>query len=149
MEKKKLVYQITRKKYRLVEVETEEQEELIKELNRDFEREAKREKASKARYLSLEEICENGEEVADDRSNAEELYLEKEEDQQMKRIIHKALKCLTERQREIVVKVFWENLTFREIGEDLGVHFTTIAENYRSAIKKLKKFLQNTPTKRS
>lgn len=34
---KKVVYQITRKRYELVEVETLEQEELIKELNRDKE----------------------------------------------------------------------------------------------------------------
>lgn len=34
---KKVVYQITKRHYELIEVETIEQEELIKELNRDFE----------------------------------------------------------------------------------------------------------------
>ena len=148
MEKKKVIYQITKKKYQTVEVDTEEQEELIKELNRDFEREEKREKTARARCLSLDELSQNGGDVADESPNAEEIYFEKEEDEQIKSLVHNALKCLTDRQREVVIKVFWDKATFREIGEELGVHFTTVAEIYQSAIKKLKKFLQNTPTNR-
>lgn len=53
MAKKKVVYQITRKEYRLVEVDTEEQEELIKELNRDFERMDKQSKVNMSRHISL------------------------------------------------------------------------------------------------
>lgn len=54
MAKKKVVYQITRKEYRLVEVDTEEQEELIKELNRDFERMDKQSKVNMSRHISLQ-----------------------------------------------------------------------------------------------
>lgn len=50
----------------MVEVETVEQEELIKELNRDFEREDKREKTARARCISLDALYEiDGYEVAD------------------------------------------------------------------------------------
>ena len=150
MEKKKVVYQITRKKYRLVEVETEEQEELIKELNRDFEREDKRQKALRARYLSLEQMTENvGDTVADDSPDAEEIFIEKEHDSETKTLIHNAMQFLTARQREILIKSFWEGKTIREIGEELGLHYTTVSESYHAAIKKLQKILQNTPTNRT
>lgn len=149
MEKKKVTYQITRKKYRLVEVETEEQESLIKELNRDFEREDKREKAYRARYQSLEQMTENvGDVVADDSPNAEEILIETERNAETEGLIHNAMQFLTERQREVLSKAFWEGKTIREIGEELGLHYTTISESYHAAIKKLQKILQNTPTNR-
>lgn len=53
MAKRKVVYQITRTQYKVIEVETDEQKALIKELNRDFEREDKREKTARARCVSL------------------------------------------------------------------------------------------------
>lgn len=149
MEKKKVVYQITRKKYRLVEVETEEQEAAVKELNRDFEREDKREKAYRVRYQSLEQMTESvGEVVAGDDPNAEEVLIEAEHGAETKRLIHSGMRFLTARQREVLVKSFWEGKTIREIGEELGLHYTTVSESYHAAIKKLQKILQNTPTNR-
>lgn len=149
MEKKKVAYQIWRRKYQLVEVETEEQEKLIKQLNRDFEREEKREKAFRARYQSLEQIMENnGDVIADDGPDAEGICIGKEHDLETKVLIHNAMQSLTERQREILVKSFWEGKTIRKIGEELGLHYTTVSESYHAAIKKLQKILQNTPTNR-
>lgn len=149
MEKKKVAYQITRRTYRLVEVESEEQEAAVKELNRDFELEDKREKSFRARYLSLEQLTESvGDTVAGDDPNAEEVLIEAEHGAETKRLIHSGMRFLTERQREVLVKSFWEGKTVREIGEELGLHYTTIAESYHAAIKKLQKIFQNTPTNR-
>lgn len=74
---KKVVYQITRKRYELVEVETLEQEELIKELNRDFEREEKRTKTMRTRCVSLDYLYEKeGFEPSDNSKTDEESYFE-------------------------------------------------------------------------
>ena len=144
MAKKKIVYQITRKQYQIIEVETEEQETLIKELNRDFEREDKREKTIKARCTSVEYLYESeGYEIADGSPSSEDTYIEKEETRCFKTRIHEAIDSLTPRQKEIIKKYFWEEKTFREIGGELGIHFTTVSESYQAAIKKLKKFLDN------
>lgn len=80
MAKKKVIYQITRTKYKIVEVETEEQEELIKGLNRDFEREDKCEKTARARYISLDYLFESeGYEPPDNSVSVEEKYIEREQ----------------------------------------------------------------------
>lgn len=143
MAKKKVVYQITRTRYEMVEVETDEQEELIKELNRDFEREDKREKTARARCISLDAIYEkNGYEIADDTPSGEESYIEKTEREQFNARLYQAIESLTERQKEIIQKYFWEDKTFREIAAELGIHYTTVAESYQAAIKKIKKFLE-------
>lgn len=143
MAKKKVVYQITRIKFEMVEVDTPEQEELIKELNRDFEREDKREKTARARCISLDALYENdGYEVADSTPSSEEAYIEETEKEQFHTRLHQAIDSLTERQKEVVKKYFWEGKTFREIADELGIHFTTVAESYQAAIKKMKKYFE-------
>ena len=143
MAKKKVVYQITRIKFEMVEVDTPEQEELIKELNRDFEREDKREKTARARCISLDALYENdGYEVADSTPSSEEAYIEETEKEQFHTRLHQAIDSLTERQKEVIKKYFWEGKTFREIADELGIHFTTVAEPYQAAIKKMKKYFE-------
>lgn len=135
---KKVVYQITKRHYELIEVETIEQEELIKELNRDFEREIKREKTARVRCISLDALYEkNGYELADTAPSIKEA-----EKNQFHTRLHQAIDSLTERQKEVIKKYFWEGKTFREIADELGVHFTTVAESYHAAIKKMKKYLE-------
>lgn len=144
MEKKKVKYQITRKEYELVEVETEEQEGLIKELNRNFEREDKRDKAYKARYLSLDSLCENsGIEAAEDSLNAEELCLISEQKELIKKSIHKALAQLSSRQREIIVMAFFEEKPQTIIARELGVTEGTVSVTLERAKANLKKILKN------
>lgn len=88
MAKKKVVYQITRKEYRLVEVDTEEQEELIKELNRDFERMDKQSKVNMSRHISLDYLYESeGYELKDETLGAEERYIEQSEKQANKTLL--------------------------------------------------------------
>ena len=135
---KKVVYQITKRHYELIEVETIEQEELIKELNRDFEWEIKREKTARVRCISLDALYEkNGYELADTAPPIKEA-----EKNQFHTRLHQAIDSLTERQKEVIKKYFWEGKTFREIADELGVHFTTVAESYHAAIKKMKKYLE-------
>lgn len=138
--KKKVVYQITRTKYQMIEVETIEDENIIKELNRDFERNEKREKVMKTKCISLEYLYEKtGYEPVDMSLTGEQEY----EKDIFNEKLHQAINSLTPRQKEIVKMYFWENKTFREIGKELGIHFTTVKEAYDVAIKKLRKYLEN------
>ena len=50
---------------------------------------------------------------------------------------------LTEKQKIIVYKTFWEEKTLREIGKEMGIDNKTVHEYLESAKKKLKKFLKN------
>lgn len=142
MAKKKVLYQITRTRYEMVEVETEEQEELIKELNRDFEREDKREKTARARAVSLDYLYESeGYEAADTEPTAEERCIEKADKELFNARLHKAIDSLTKRQKEIVVKVYFENKTQAEIARELGVSEAIISKTMKRALGNLKKYL--------
>lgn len=142
MAKKKVLYQITRTRYEMVEVETEEQEELIKELNRDFEREDKREKTARARCVSLDYMFESeGFEPADNTPSGEEAYIEKADKELFNARLHKAIDSLTKRQKEIVVKVYFENKTQAEIARELGVSEAIISKTMKRALGNLKKYL--------
>lgn len=143
MAKKKVVYQITRTQYKIVEVETPEQEELVKELNRDFEREDKREKTARARCLSLDYMFESeGFELADNSPSGEEKYIEQEEKEAFKAQIHKAIALLTPRQKEIIVKVFFEEKSQAEVARELGVSEAIISKTMKRALSNLKKYLE-------
>ncbi|MGL4941874.1 MAG: sigma-70 family RNA polymerase sigma factor [Thermoguttaceae bacterium] len=54
-----------------------------------------------------------------------------------------ALAQLEATQREIVVAKIWGDMTFREIAELLGRPNSSIHDDYKSAIKKLKQILTN------
>lgn len=85
-------------------METEEQEEFIKELNRDFEREDKREKTARARCLSLDYLFESeGYEPPDNSVSAEEKYIKQEEKEIFIARLHKVIDSLTPRQKEMVI----------------------------------------------
>jgi RNA polymerase sigma-70 factor, ECF subfamily len=45
-------------------------------------------------------------------------------------------------QREVLVMKIWNELTFAEIGETLGISQNTAASRYRYALASLKKVLQ-------
>ena len=53
-----------------------------------------------------------------------------------------ALKKLTDKQRAVLLLYIEEGLSFREIGEKLGIHKDTVKEHYHAAIKNLRKILR-------
>ena len=48
---------------------------------------------------------------------------------------------LTEKQKIVVYKTFWEQKTLREIGKELGISYVTAFGILETAKKKLKNFL--------
>lgn len=138
--KKKVTYKLEQTKSIIVEVETAEQEQKIKELNRDFERIDRQNRRIAAKTDSLERMYEEtGYEVIDDGASPEEQYEQKE----LKNTIAKAMEELTENQKIVVYKTFWEQKTLREIGKEMGVDNKTVHENLEAAKKKLKNILKN------
>ena len=138
--KKKVYYKLEQTKSIIVEVETAEQEQKIKEFNRDFERIDRQNRRIAAKTDSLDRMYEEtGYEVIDDGASPEEQYEQKE----LKNTIAKAMEELTEKQKIVVYKTFWEQKTLREIGEEMGIDNKTVHKNLEAAKKKLKKILKN------
>lgn len=94
------------------------------------------------RHQSLDKSMEHGFDVADPKVNV----FEQVERRLLSEQIHTALHKLTDKQRAVFHLYALDGLSFREIGEQLGLHKDTVREHYLSAIKKLKIFLQNTPS---
>lgn len=138
---KKVIYKIAKQKYEIIEENTPEEEKIIEELNRDFERIEKANQRYRARCLSLDELYETqGFEIADD------LQFDDEDDvfqEQFFENLHKAIDTLTEKQKLVIYKTFWENKSLREIGQELGVNNKTVHEILEAAKKKIKKFFKN------
>lgn len=77
--KKKVTYKLEQTKSIIVEVETAEQEQKIKEFNRDFERIDRQNRRIAAKTDSLDRMYEEtGYEVIDDGASPEEQYEQKE-----------------------------------------------------------------------
>lgn len=95
------------------------------------------------RHQSLDKSMEHGFDVMDNNADV----TMKIEQWELSEQIHNALDSLTDKQRITVALYVFDKLSFRQIGERLGLHKDTVREHYLSAIKKLKKFLLNTPSK--
>ncbi len=141
---KKVIYKITTRKTVEIEVETDEQENLVRELNGDTERIATADKRYHRRYISLNKLCNSsfGEPQGNMLTPEEEL-LEKESQEELQALIQMALEGLTERQRELIHLRYWKERTLKEIAEQKDLHISTVAEGIDAAIKKIKKNLEN------
>lgn len=92
------------------------------------------------RHQSLDKSMEHGFDVADPNVNV----FEQVERQLLSEQIYTALHKLTDKQRTVFILYAKYEYSFREIGEQLGLAKNTVREYYMSAVKKLKKVLQNT-----
>ena len=95
------------------------------------------------RHQSLDKSLEHGWDVTDPSAD---VALQAERNEEKARL-SSALKKLTDKQRAVLLLYIEEGLSFREIAAKLGVNKDTVREHYLAAIKNLKKFLQNTPSK--
>ena len=143
--KKKVIYQITRHKISKIEITSEEEERAVAEANRDFERIDKRDKRYRLRNSSLEAMTEQvGFDIADETPSPEESLIKSEGKAELRAQVRSALSCLTEKQREVIVLHFWEELSLREIAKKKGVHHSSVEETFTAAMKKLEKFFNKT-----
>ena len=145
--KKKVIYKVTTKYSIEIETENIDEEKLIEELNKEFERQLKQDKTYHARTVSLEYLYQKyGFELADTSLSEDEIErieqheLEKEE---FNKKLHEAIEKLRPRQKEIIIKVFFEEKTQREVSIELGVAESTISITLERALNNLKKILKN------
>ena len=119
-------------------VEIEVSEEFAAEYAAMERRDKLIERKETRRHQSLDKSLEHGWDVADPNADVA-LQAERDED---KALLHSALQRLTDKQRAVLLLHIEESKSFREIGEELGIHKDTVKEHYHAAIKKLKKFLE-------
>lgn len=95
------------------------------------------------RHQSLDKSMEHGFDVVDPSVDV----FKEVEGRELSEQIQNALHTLTDKQRTVFLLYVLDGLSLREIGERLDLHKDTVREHYLSAIKKLKIFLQTTPSK--
>ena len=131
-------YQITKNKYLYVEAKNNNEEELIKELNRLFYQSRDKDFFYRKNVLSLNGLQEKGFEIKDNtlineitRLNQQELLISK-------------IKQLSLVQQLVINYIFFLNYTTKEI----AIMFNTTNQNINQiknrALKKLRKLLSNT-----
>ena len=103
---KKVKYKITERQWIMIDIHTEQEEELVIELNRDINRNARKEKRQRSRNVSVDELLEvyEYELPSGDESFLDVLIREEKE-----RIIREAVNLLPKRQKFVIVEHFWNN----------------------------------------
>ena len=124
-------------------VEIEVTEEFASEYAAMEHRDKLIERKETRRHQSLDKSLEHGWDVTDPSAD---VALQAERNEEKARL-SSALKKLTDKQRAVLLLYIEDGLSFREIAANLGVNKDTVREHYLAAIKNLKKFLQNTPSK--
>ena len=124
-------------------VEIEVTEEFASEYAAMEHRDKLIERKETRRHQSLDKSLEHGWDIPDPSAD---VALQAERNEEKARL-SSALKKLTDKQRAVLLLYIEESLSFREIAAKLGVNKDTVREHYLAAIKNLKKFLQNTPSK--
>lgn len=94
------------------------------------------ERKEKRRHQSLDKSMEHGWDVPDPQMDIQSEVERRELSGQLKTALHK----ITDRQRTVLLLYALHGLSFREIGEELGIAKNVVREHYYAAIKKLKKF---------
>ena len=130
-------------KHRFIRLEVEKEKlPLVRENNREISRNEKREVRHESIY-SLEAIAEGeGNELADETTNAEEEIIEQETIAERNKRLYAAIRTLSPRQQEVIHKVYFEEKSQRAVSKDLGVSEAAISIQLTRAMRKLKKFLE-------
>lgn len=119
-------------------VEIEVTEEFAAEYAAMEHRDKLIERKETRRHQSLDKSLEHGWDIPDLSADVA-LQAERDED---KALLYSALQRLTDKQRAVLLLYIEEGLSFREIGEKLGIHKDTVKEHYHAAIKNLRKILR-------
>ena len=119
-------------------VEIEVTEEFVAEYAAMEHRDKLIERKETRRHQSLDKSLEHGWDIPDPSVDVA-LQAERNEE---KALLSSALQKLTDKQRAVLLLYIEEGLSFREIGEKLGIYKDTVKEHYHAAIKNLRKILR-------
>ena len=131
-------------KHRFIRLEVEKEKlPLVRENNREISRNEKREVRHESIY-SLEAIAEGeGNELADETTNAEEEIIERETIAERNKRLYAAIRTLSPRQQEVIHKVYFEEKSQREVAEEIGITEGTLSLTLERAISNLRKIIKN------
>ena len=105
--------------------------ELLQEEKRNHWKETRR-------HISLDYLMEQGADIADhDSGDPLSALIEKTDDEKLKN----ALSFLSDKQRSLIEKVFYNDMSLREIARQTGVSHQALSQQLATIYKKLKKFL--------
>ena len=105
--------------------------ELLQEEKRNHWKETRR-------HISLDYLMEQGADIADHRDGDPlSALIEKTDDEKLKN----ALSYLSDKQRSLIEKVFYNDLSLREIARQTGISHQALSQQLATIFKKLKKFL--------
>ena len=93
------------------------------------------------RHCSLDQVMEEGEQFGTDEYNPAVEMKKRENNERL----YEAMRALTDKQYQALWRYAVDGLTFEEIGEEMGIRWETVREHYKSALKKLRKILRDTP----
>lgn len=95
--------------------------------------------------VSLDEIIDAGHDMADEQSDIESIFEEKERKEQTKALIKKlkeAMSELTPIQRRTIYKLFVKNMSQSEIAREEGVNRASVKNRIDGIYSRLKKLLE-------
>ena len=106
--------------------------ELLQQEKRNHWRETRR-------HTSLYYLIENGIDFEDKSADTLAIIIQRENTER----VHKALLTLSDKRRELVHKVFYEEMSYRAIAEQIGVSHSSISQRMKTIRKRLQKELRD------
>ncbi|MCI1734231.1 MAG: hypothetical protein LKM30_00635 [Bacilli bacterium] len=143
----KVKYQYDYHKYMVIDVD-ESQVELVKELNKDYEKNKKNDDKYHEKTVSFDDAEAFDRAVYSfnrssyDDDDEDDLKIQKKIERRKARQalkLKKAMPLLTEKQRYVLNEHVYKNKHFSDIAKTLGINRKSAQKLYKSAIKKLKK----------
>lgn len=126
-------------------VSVEVSEEVAQKYRECFREEWRGDAYEKYYSKSLDGIIEAGHDFEDERSDTEELYVEREENAERQVLLEKlkeVLPLLTDLQRQTIHKLFELNMSQSEIAREEGISRTAVKMRVDGIFAKLKKLLE-------
>lgn len=132
--REKIKYQLTNRRFYVIEVSSLSEKQIIRDLNNEFDKTKKRNRTYYKHNISLEKYFEQiKREPLSNSIPIEEIVIDK----MQKKEILDAIDKLTYLQRETIMQHFYQEKSLRQIARERGVNEKTVNESYHSAIKKL------------
>lgn len=137
--REKIKYQLTNKRFCVIEVSNPFEKKVIRVLNNEFDKTKKRNRTYYKHNISLEAFVEKAKKEPESHISEEDVILEKIQKEEILNAINK----LTYLQKQTIIQYFYLEKSLRQIARERGVNEKTVRECYHSAIKKLGFLLKN------
>ncbi len=92
--------------------------------------------------ISLNEFVESGSDIPEDKGSGSVRFIRPEdaiEKEELKKILAEALELLTDKEKQVIVMYYYEEMTLKEIAAVLSVTESRISQLHTRALQKMKK----------